>query len=700
VVDPAGSTGCIAFYEDVDGDGFGTKGETQCLCQPKGAWKALVGGDCNDKDATVFPTAQELCNQVDDNCNGSVDETGATGCTPFLKDADGDGFGVNGLAMCLCEPTGVWKATEAGDCNDADAELHPNAIEICDDVDNNCNGFKDEDCDKDNDGYCNADKTVNGNPDVCPLGGGDCVDYDSSIHPNAKEACDGVDNDCNGEVDEGVKAPCGGCEPVCLMGAGPKDENTFQDNEENLDGAGFDENGNVILDASSIKLHMIWIANSGQGSISKLDTTTGNEVARYQLCNDPSRTAVDSQGNAWIACRGDARVVKVALSENECIDKNGDGVIQTSKDINGNGVIDGAEMLGKDQDECVLFAVQPNGSDGKARAMGVDKDDHGWVGMWNTKKLFKIHKDTGKVLKEFNLPNNPYGMAIAKDGIIWIAGRGGARLLRVDPKTGEMTQFNSDIGCLDPYGIAIDINGRVWIGNCCCSHVAYRFDPQTHKWDAVSVKARPRGIAADNKGYIYVANDQANHVAKINVNTLKVEGWTDLGAGRFPVGMAVDFDGKVWAINQQSSTATRIDPDTMEIMLEKPTGPSPYTYSDMTGFAQKTVVAPFGKYTHTFQGWEGGKTKWQQVGFNATTPEGTWIKVRVRVYDDADKLDEAQWSPIWGPFPPELQPINLNDFGQVIGKFLQVEVTLGSEKGAEQSPILKSLDIVASKFGL
>ena len=481
------------------------------------------------------------------------------------------------------------------------------------------------------------------------------------------------------------------------MGAGPKDENTFQDNEEALDGAGIDENGNIILDASSINLHMIWISNSGQGSISKLDTTTGNEVARYQLCNDPSRTAVDSQGNAWIACRGDARVVKVALAENECVDKNNDGTIQTSKDNNGNGVIDGNEMLGKDQDECVLFVVQPDGKDGKGRAMGVDKDDHGWVGMWNSKKLYQLDKDTGKTLKEFTLPNNPYGLAIAKDGIIWIAGRGGNQLVRVNPKTGEMNQFNT--GSLDPYGITIDINGRIWIGNCCGNHVAFRFDPQTHKWASVSVKNRPRGIAADNKGFVYVANDQSNHVAKIDVNTLKVVGWTDLGAGRFPVGMAVDFDGMVWAINQSSSSATRINPDTMAIMLEKPTGPSPYTYSDMTGFQQKTVVAPFGKYTHTFQGWESGKTKWQQIGFNASTPDNTWIKIRVRTFDDPALKDAAQWTPIWGPFPPALSPINLNEFGQIIGKLLQVEVTLGSDQGATTSPILKSLDIVASKFG-
>ena len=697
VVDPENTQGCTFYFKDADGDGFGTSGDSQCLCAPAGVYKAAVGGDCDDTKVTVFIGNVEVCNGVDDNCNGVVDEPGAIGCLPFLLDSDGDGYGVTGLSQCMCAATGDWKATAAGDCDDSNPEYNPIAIEICDGADNNCNGIPDDDCDKDSDGYCNALKPVDGLPPSCPLGGGDCVDFDPGINPGAKETCDEVDNNCNGVVDEGVQAPCGGCSEVCLMGAGPKSEEEFQDTEDGalFDGAGKDEDGNIVLDTSTIALNMIWISNSGQGTVSKLNTTTGDEVSRYNLCKDPSRTAVDSLGNAWVACRGDARVVKVALSEDECIDKNGDGIIQTSKDANGNKVIDGDEMLAADTDECVLFAVQPDGAGALARAMGVDKENNGWAGMWNTKRLWRVSGEDGSVLQKIDIPTNPYGLALDQDGIIWIAGRGTSQLVRVDPTNNNVQSFASNLGCFQPYGMTIDENGRIWTANCCCEHVAYRYDPPTNTWAKAAVNARPRGIAANGNGFVFVANDESDKVHKIDINSMAVTGSVNLGGGRFPVGMAVDFDGKVWAINQKSSSATRIDGETMGILFEKPTGKSPYTYSDMTGFQQKTIVAPKGTYRHTFQGWTAGATKWMQIGLQMTTPAGTSARMRVRAAAKVDELEFAVWSPYWGPFPPELPTVNLNAFGNVIGQYLEVEVELFSED-SKTTPILKSIDVVAT----
>jgi len=117
----------------------------------------------------------------------------------------------------------------------------------------------------------------------------------------------------------------------------------------------------------------------------------------------------------------------------------------------------------------------------------------------------------------------------------------------------------------------------------------------------------------------------------------------------------------------------------------------------MTGFQQKTVVAPKGTYIHVFEGWPEGTTKWMQVGLELTTPEGTSAELRVRVAHTLDELPNAVWSPFFGPFPPTLPTVNLNDFGQVIGRFLEVEVQLFSQD-ATSTPILKSVDIVAAKL--
>ena len=119
-------------------------------------------GDCDDTNIFVNPKAKEICKDgVDNNCNGTTDL--------FEPDGDGDGFGP-------CQ----------GDCDDANKAINPAAIEVPDGVDNNCDGFVDDD--DDGDGY--------------PTSKGDCNDKDATIYPGAKEKCyDGVDNNCNKYID-------------------------------------------------------------------------------------------------------------------------------------------------------------------------------------------------------------------------------------------------------------------------------------------------------------------------------------------------------------------------------------------------------------------------------------------------------------------------------------------------------------------
>ncbi len=197
------------WYRDVDNDGYGDDDDTVMACTPPAMYTGQ-SGDCDDDDATVNPDSNELCNEVDDDCDGSIDES-ATDARTWYADNDGDGYGDPDMSSTSCDqPTG-WVGND-NDCDDGDATVHPGAEEYCDDVDDDCDGGVDEAAvdqgtwyaDSDGDGYGDASRTTTAcdQPSGTSADDTDCDDGDSSIHPGAAEYCDGDDDDCDGTTDE------------------------------------------------------------------------------------------------------------------------------------------------------------------------------------------------------------------------------------------------------------------------------------------------------------------------------------------------------------------------------------------------------------------------------------------------------------------------------------------------------------------
>ncbi len=163
--------------------------------------------DCNPKDASMGEQGIEICDGLDNDCDGSIDED-ADGCIPLYEDQDGDNYGVLGTQICACPGATPNRAVKYGDCNDLHTEVNPGAAEICDDIDNDCDGNTDEGCDADGDGWCNDLLPIVGTPAVCVHGPGDCYDSSPAAFPGAYEdPGDGIDNDCDGIVDEAIECP-------------------------------------------------------------------------------------------------------------------------------------------------------------------------------------------------------------------------------------------------------------------------------------------------------------------------------------------------------------------------------------------------------------------------------------------------------------------------------------------------------------
>ena len=170
--------------------------------------------DCDDDDPAVNPGAQEICNGIDDDCDGAADieDPDVEGTSSWPVDSDGDGFGDPTLFADGCsQPEGT--ADNTDDCDDRSSDVNPNADELCDGIDNDCDGDVDADDsdpvgvstwapDTDGDGFGDTAEGVYGCE--APVEGwinnaNDCDDSDPLTYPDAPETCgDGADSDCDG----------------------------------------------------------------------------------------------------------------------------------------------------------------------------------------------------------------------------------------------------------------------------------------------------------------------------------------------------------------------------------------------------------------------------------------------------------------------------------------------------------------------
>ena len=344
---------------------------------------------------------------------------------------------------------------------------------------------------------------------------------------------------------------------------------------------------------------LIWIANSGQGTVSKIDTETGTELGRYIVRPDsagsPSRTSVNRYGDVAVANRLGG-VTKVYAGQVNCQDTNGTPGIQTSNS---------AAFLAWGQEECVAWHA-PFGYQSQRPVAWTRGEFNQGTCQYDNEEVFTsgnnanghidilvLDGDDGSVTEMIQIPTGPntldddyfgiYGGAVDGDGNFWGTQLGGERMVKVNRADMSYDIIHTP-GYGSWYGMTVDSDGMVWL----CSDTVARYDPMTQSWAQASVGGYTGCMAdASENGLLWASTGSG--VVGVNRDTLQVE---KSCPGNGSYGVSIDFEGYVWAV-AYGSLATKWDPVTCQSWSYNGLVGA-YTYSDMTGYALSNVGTPSG----------------------------------------------------------------------------------------------------------
>jgi uncharacterized repeat protein (TIGR01451 family) len=485
-------------------------------------------------------------------------------------------------------------------------------------------------------------------------------------------------------------------------------------------------NNQLQLNTSSGTFPFIWVALSQRCTIAKINTETGAILGEFRTisdpvgCNESSRTTVGIDGSVWVGHRGPGGVTHVGLAElNQCVDRNGNGTIETSAAYGDVKSWSGADSnVANAGDECILHHVDTDAVLGSgfadSRHMSIDANNKLWVGSFNSGGVFvRVNGTTGAIeTAPKDLPCGGYGGLIDSNGVIWSAQ---GLLLRWNPDAADDATNPRCISGTSLYGLAVDSNGWVW---------ANQFGSEVRKVspDGNTIlgpffngsSTGSQGLAVDSKGDVWISSSLSCG-GGCTIGHLKNDGAfvgnvsTPTGSGS--TGIAVDAAGKIWAANRSSNTATRIDPSLgplgcggtgcadgtthvgeVDLTVNFPATegrplPYPYNYSDMTGAQLFNSTAPQGTWTVVQDAGETG-TAWGKVVWNVepqgNVPAGSSLTVEARAADTEAGLGSQEYVAV----------TNGTAFS-LTGRFIQARVTLKpNEEGV--SPVLSDLRICST----
>jgi len=350
-----------------------------------------------------------------------------------------------------------------------------------------------------------------------------------------------------------------------------------------------------------LEFSYIWISNTGESTLSKLNTVSlveeGRYITRADKAGSPSRTSVSLLGDVVVANRSGGLTKFYARAE-DCVESNGMPGIQTS-----TGKLD---VLAWNLEECRAWHTPAAVTSQRpvAWTSGVQNPvTCAWEGqkIWSSTsmlgqpgsmKVLRLDGDTGVVEATVDLPAvdigawGAYGGAVDGENNFWLSTHGSAQppsMTRVRFDDLSVKTWPTPPG-VAPYGMTVDAKGRAWVAGY--QGGVARFSPETETWDVVP-GVTGLGLQADGEGRVWVGAYPTAGVTAIDVDTLAVVQTIPIAAN-VTKGVSIDFFGNVWAVSM-GAEAYRVNPETLQIDVYAGLN-SAYTYSDMTGYGLLNVI--------------------------------------------------------------------------------------------------------------
>lgn len=713
---------------------------------PLGSLFALAAGiaACSDNSVPENDTASMdavVEDRVTPPDNTAPVDTGVvTRCTGAAECDDGiactdDTCGMDG--MCAHAPVNA-RCDDGRFCNGVETcsamvGCSTGTAPVCDDMNANTTDRCDNAANA-----CRADPIDNdgdGDP-AMSAGGNDCDDNDRTRSSLEREICNGRDDNCNGMTDEGALNSCGNCDPNCRgVSTGGMGGMAFDPGGQR--GVEVDPMAGGLLVRSQARTgDYLWIPNTAESTISKWNAaaTPPVEIARYRVglaagecrgsccytngCNQISRVAVDGFGDLYVASRAfgaiQASVSKLAGDRGDCVDRNGNGVIDTSAGP--------ADVRPYGQDECVLWTANVGGMDSAMRAITVDSGDamfpqgYPWAGSYNAQTMYKLNPNTGATIATVPVTGaRPYGAVATSDGRLWVSTLDTGNLAEINTRTNTLTRLISyPLGlrgnCTNGYGVTADANSRVWITGWGCRD-AIGYDTTSAQWTRIDTTPHVggtagRGITSGPDGYIYMAAASSgdgpsrivrwlasDFAANATVASTRAEVIITPNLNG-PAGIGFDRSGQLWLAHYQPpSTLLRINTTTRTSVAY--TGPNqPYSYSDFTGAVRRTVIGT-GTYTQTYDTMCDNPTV-AQLSWDAVTPAGTSLSFNLQTAATSAGLGGSTSTSI-AQAPRDTSP---RDIGPVLStamvtarRFVRVTVTFTPTTMPIASPVLRGMSL-------